>query len=195
MRKEMNISPEAFEKFLTWLDPNREAAGMKYEEIRRRLIRILVCRGCTAGEELADETINRVIGKMPGLADSYIGDPAIYFYGVVRKVHHEWLKVSRVPHPLPPPAPDSPEQKEQEYGCLDSCMNQLTAENRELILEYYKEERHAKIVHRKELAEKLGIAVNALRIRAHRIRADLQECVENCLAGAIANETFRGIVH
>ena len=44
-----------------------------------------------------------------------------------------------------------------------------------------KEDKHAKIVHRKELAGRLGIAVNALRIKAHRIRVSLQVCVENCL--------------
>src|SRR6266404_41869 len=76
---------------------------------------------------------------------------------------------------------DPPEQKEREYECLERCMKVLTPGNRELMLEYYKEEKHAKIVHRRELATRLGVAVNALRIRAYRIRAGLQGCVENCL--------------
>ena len=37
----------------------------------------------------------------------------------------------------------------------------------------------------KMLAEELGIAPNALRIRAYRIRAALQECVEACIERAI----------
>ena len=179
MRKQWDINQDAFDRFLIWLDPDRDQAGAKYEEIRRRLIRIFVCRGCATGEELADETINRVIRKMQELADSYTGDPALYFYGVARNVHLEHVKKN--PAALPLPLPDPPEQKEQEYNCLERCMNVLTLENRRLMLEYYKEERHAKIVHRKELAAQLGIAVNALRIRAHRIRAGLQVCVENCL--------------
>jgi DNA-directed RNA polymerase specialized sigma24 family protein len=60
-------------------------------------------------------------------------------------------------------------------------MNQLTPESRELVLEYYPEEKQAKIDRRKELADRLGIAVNALRIRAHRVRASLQECLFACI--------------
>lgn len=179
MRTRWDITQDAFDNFLTWLDPDREQAGTKYEDIRRRLIKIFTCRGCSTGEELADETINRVIRRTQDLVDSYTGDPALYFYGVARNVHLEHVKKN--PLPLPLPAPDPPEQKEQEYNCLERCMNVLTPENRGLVLEYYKEDKQAKIVHRKELAAQLGIAVNALRIRAYRIRAGLQGCVESCL--------------
>ena len=56
-----------------------------------------------------------------------------------------------------------------------------------VILEYYREEEHSKIDHRKELAQQLGIALNALRIQACRIRASLQECVFECLKQAEAS--------
>jgi DNA-directed RNA polymerase specialized sigma24 family protein len=174
-----DITQDAFDHFLTWLDPDREKAGRKYEDIRRRLIKIFACRGCSASEDLADETINRVIRKSQELADSYTGDPALYFCGVARNVHLEYVKKN--PVWLPVPAPDPPEQKEREYRCLERCMEVLTQPNRELVLEYYKEEKHEKIVHRKELASRLGVAVNALRIRAYRIRASLLVCVENCI--------------
>lgn len=179
MRTKWEISQDAFDKFLAWLDPDREQAGTKYETIRRKLIKIFVCRGCTSGEELADETINRVIRKVPEFAASYTGDPAAYFCGVARNVHLEHLK--KKPAPGPMPVVDPPDQKEIEYECLERCMNKLAPDNRELMLEYYQEEKQAKIDRRKELAARLGIAVNALRIRAHRIRVSLQTCVENCL--------------
>jgi DNA-directed RNA polymerase specialized sigma24 family protein len=60
-------------------------------------------------------------------------------------------------------------------------MDKLTPDNKRLILEYYQEEKKLKIDNRKELAIKLGIPLNALRIRAHRIRTILQECVQNCI--------------
>jgi hypothetical protein len=65
-------------------------------------------------------------------------------------------------------------------------MEKLTLENRKLLLDYYREEKRAKIEYRRQLAEQMGIAVNALRIRAYRIRASLQKCVEDCLQGAAA---------
>jgi len=81
---------------------------------------------------------------------------------------------------LPLPEANS-EEVEREFRCLERCMELLTPDNRALVLQYYHEEKKAKIDHRKLLAKKLGIAVNALRIRAYRIRATLLECVQNCL--------------
>ena len=65
-------------------------------------------------------------------------------------------------------------------------INPTSAANRKLVLEYYRGEKKAKIDHRRSLAEQYGIALNALRIRAHRIRAALQECVETCIKQATA---------
>jgi DNA-directed RNA polymerase specialized sigma24 family protein len=88
-----------------------------------------------------------------------------------------------------PPLPDpktAADESDLEYQCLDRCVEKLTPENRDLVLSYYQEEKHAKIEHRKNLAATLGIAANALRIRAHRIRASLQECVKQCVRQAAA---------
>ncbi|HET9532865.1 MAG TPA: hypothetical protein VFQ92_21095, partial [Blastocatellia bacterium] len=59
-------------------------------------------------------------------------------------------------------------------------LQRLSPDNRELILQYYDKEKGAKIESRKQLAERLGISVNTLRMRALRIREYLQRCVENC---------------
>jgi DNA-directed RNA polymerase specialized sigma24 family protein len=178
-KKEWDLTSEAFEKLLAWLNPDREQAGRKYEEIRRKLIKILTCRGCPCPEELADEAINRVTRKVPDIIENYVGDPALYFYGVAHKVHLESVRKKR--DLVLPPAPDFPEETERDYECLERCMERLTSKSRELVLEYYQEEKQAKINRRRELANRLGIAVNALRIRAHRIRASLQECVFECI--------------
>lgn len=182
MNNKWVLTQEAFDNFLVWLDPNRERAAKKYEEVRRRLIKIFTCRGCPEAEDLADETINRVIRKAQEMTDSYVGDPALYFYGVARNVHLEHVRKTSATLPLPPK--DLPQQKEIESGCLEECMGLLPDEQREWVLEYYKDEKRAKIDHRKEMAFRLGIAPNALRIRMYRIRAGLQDCVVSCLRQA-----------
>jgi hypothetical protein len=63
-------------------------------------------------------------------------------------------------------------------------MDSLSEENRYLLLKYYGAEGGSKIDQRKQLAEELGIAANALRIRAYRIRLGLQQCVEKCIKRA-----------
>jgi|GEM_PF-271977 len=179
MGKQWDITQDAFDRFLTWLDTDRDRAGAKYEDIRRKLIKIFTCRNCAASEELADETINRVIRKIQELADSYEGDRSLYFYGVARNVHLEYVK--RKPIPMLPGASIPAEQKEREDRCLEQCMTLLEVVDRELLLEYYRGERSARIIHRKEMAERRGIAPTALRIRTHRLRGRLQRCVENCV--------------
>ena len=178
-KKEWQISPEAFAKFLNWLNATPDQAGEKYEDIRRRLIKIFVCRGCDCPEDLADETINRVIRKVPEIAENYVGDPALYFCGVARYVHHEYLREK--PDLQPPPPADEPSRPDEEYECLEQCMKSLPTRSRELFLQYYQEDKRAKIELRKQMAEGLGIELNALRIRACRIRAHLQACVLECL--------------
>ena len=184
MNKDWVLTQESFEALLDWLDPNREVAGRKYEEIRLRLIKIFACRGCYEPEDLTDETINRVTNKLREIVATFTGEPARYFYGVANKVHLEYLR--RKPTPPSIVSTESSEEAERQYQCLDRCVSKLTPENRELVMQYYQEEKRAKIEHRKQLADQLGIAVNALRIRAHRIRLFLQDCVQECLNEAAA---------
>lgn len=179
MNKDWFLSQESFDALLDWLDSDREQAGVKYEEIRHRLIKIFTSRGCFEAEDLADETINRVVRKLKEIESEFSGDRARYFYGVANKVHLEHLR-RKLP-PDSPILPDDSKRIELEYRCLEQCIERLTAENRELVLQYYQAEGRAKIEQRKALAEKLGIAPNALRIRAYRIRLSLQECVERCI--------------
>ena len=60
MKKDWELTPQAFNQLLDWIGPDRETAGKRYEEIRLRLIKIFTARGCHIPEELADETFNRV---------------------------------------------------------------------------------------------------------------------------------------
>ena len=76
MNKNWSLSQEAFDALLDWLDPDREQAGMKYEQIRSRLIKIFTGRGCVDAEELADETINRVTRKLKEIQEEFTGDRA-----------------------------------------------------------------------------------------------------------------------
>jgi len=184
MKKEWVLTQESFDALLAWLDPDREAAGRLYEEIRKRLIKIFTCRGCLDAEDLADETINRVTTKLDEITATYLGDPARYFYAVGNNIHHEYLRRKR--EPAPPPMVANEETDQIEYDCLERCMEKLTPLNRDLVLKYYQDEKRTKIDNRRKLAEQLGIAANALRIRAHRIRASLQDCVLMCVREAAA---------
>jgi DNA-directed RNA polymerase specialized sigma24 family protein len=185
MNKDWTLTQEALDRLLAWLDPDRERAGARYEAIRARLIKVFTCRGCHEAEELADETINRVTSRLFDIGERYQGDPALFFYGVAKRVYQEYGgRRFKFTEPLPDSlaAPGS-ESVEAEYACLEACMEQLPRPQRDLVLRYYRDDKRAKIEGRRKLAESLGIAPNALRIRAHRIRAALHDCVRACLEG------------
>jgi RNA polymerase sigma factor (sigma-70 family) len=191
------LTEDSLNRLLDWLDANRDSAGRKYEDIRRRLMQLFVCRGCFEADQLTDKTIDRVAKKVPQIADTYSGDPALYFYGVARKVHMEYLrKQQQSARVLPPPPDVNSEEVEEDHACLERCMEDLTPDNRVLVLNYYREEKQSKIDHRRELAARLGIGLNALRLRVFRIRADLQKCVTDCLEkGPQRNTLSDNVIH
>ncbi|HKR14058.1 MAG TPA: hypothetical protein VJT15_18490 [Pyrinomonadaceae bacterium] len=174
-----DITKDEFECLLQWLDPDREKAGLKYEEIRHNLLDIFLWRGFSDAEELADETINRVTRKFPELKDSYEGDPSHYFYGVAKKVALEAQK-RKDKHPVAPPLALHPNPNEREVmmRLLDECLTELSADNRHLILGYYKGERTAKINNRKQLGNELRLSQIMMRQRVHRLRTKLKAMLE-----------------
>lgn len=177
-RKDVGLTQEIFEQLLAWLDEDRDLAGKKYEEIRFQLINLFIARGCLISEELADKTIDRVARKVKDIADTYVGNPALYFYGVAKMVHLEYVR-SR-PFVLPSLPSQSEKDTEQRYECLGLCVDKLSSANRELILAYYGEA-HSNEEQRRNLAARMGFEPNALWVRAHRIREKLRRCVIECL--------------
>jgi len=173
------LQQDEFDRVLKWLDPDSEQAGLTYEKIRWRLVAILAARGCSCPEELADETIDRVARRVIDIQDSYVGDKATYFLGVLNNVHHEYLK--RPMMPRPPEPDDDVEAKERVHICLEKCLNKLSTNSRRMIEQYYAEDKRAKIDLRKRIAAELGIGLSTLRLRALRIREKLQTCIEQCL--------------
>jgi DNA-directed RNA polymerase specialized sigma24 family protein len=182
----------AFERLLSALDPDRERAGAKYELIRRQLVRLFECRGYPHAEELADQTIDRVARKLAEGEDIRAGDPALYFYGVGRNVLRESWRGAGHERQLVDPGrlaaagdegvvADSP--TERRLACLEECLNALPADDRDLILWYYQRGERVLIRARQELAARLGIGLNALRLRVHRVRERLGTCARRCLEG------------
>ncbi len=157
----------------------------RFEELRSRLIRIFARRGCSIPEDLADETVSRVVAKLPEIAPTYEGDPVRFFHAVARNVY---LEYTRRPRTVPiddnldwrAPRGDEASSSEVKYECLESCMGTLSRDDRWLIGEYYRHRKGAKIDNRKALAAQLEIGMNALRIKACRIRRRLQECAFEC---------------
>lgn len=168
-----------FEAMLTWLDSDRDQAGEKYETIRHGLIEVFRCRGCWGPEDLADETINRVARKVKDIVMTYSGDPAHYFFGVAKNLLREYYR--RTSRKAPVIQATRSNDVEERHRCLDECMDQLRADHRTLILEYFSMEKQRRIDNRKELGRGLNTTPQALRVRVYRIKETLAICVKRCV--------------
>jgi DNA-directed RNA polymerase specialized sigma24 family protein len=187
-RRQWDLTPKAFDQFLSLLDLDRDRAGESYEALRRNLIQLFIWRGCRDPESHADETINRVIRKID--EGEEVRDVIAYAHGVARRLLLEVFKKQereQIGIDDLPPLVAQPEEQDDETGvlCLRRCLNRLPEESRQLIVLYYQGEKSAKIENRKRLAEGLSVTLGALRYRAFDLRQRLQGCIERCMGREI----------
>jgi len=193
--KDREPSPTGFHLLLTALDVDSETAGMKYENLRIKLIKYFERRSFSGADEAADIVINRVTHK---LADGeQVANVCGYALGVARFYA---LELGRGPEfvsagsdddqedgrsdpienlPAPEAAEDDPQVQAKEIRLvqLDSCIEQLPKNKRELILWYFEAEGPDKVEERERLAERLGLTRLALRIQVSRVRSQIEKCM------------------
>jgi DNA-directed RNA polymerase specialized sigma24 family protein len=187
------LTPDAFERLLSSFDANREIAGQKYENTRRKLLEFFDARGSHTPDVHADETLNRVARKI--IEGEVIENINKYCYGVAKFL---WMEASRGRNKEPisldenytystvPGDVEKQEQirneREQKLKCFEECLHKLPEETRLFIVEYYQEENGLKIEKRKQQAARLKTTPNALRLRASRLRRELGTCIKSCLS-------------
>lgn len=179
--RQNQVSVEHFDSLLEWLDPDRERAGEKYQTIREGLIKIFIWKRCSDAESLADETLNRVILRVPEVRQTYSGEPALYFYGVAKQVFAEHIRARGVEQAAPVPDNQKTTDIEKMNGCFERCFSNLSPSSRELVMNYYSEKRTKKQSSRENMAEQLDVSASQLRARVYRIRQALITCIQSCL--------------
>jgi DNA-directed RNA polymerase specialized sigma24 family protein len=171
------INAANFGQLLSWLGPDSEAAGRKYEDIRGRLIVMFRARRCVFAEDLADATFERVAQKLAYLTELFTGDPALYIYGVAKKIYLEYQRKIRAAPTnsdfFYQPSADN-EELENMLLRLDEALSAIPKSDRELILSYYSGSKRNKIIQRRALAQQFGVRPNALRLRVFRIRREIK---------------------
>jgi len=172
---------------LKLLAEDREEAGLRYEQFRRRLVKFFEWRGSLTPEEHADETLNRTARKL--VEGVVINDLSNFVGGVARRLIFEMLEqrereqkaLGKLSEPVALIEIEDDDEQDPRLDCFRSCLNELPQDQRNLIIDYYREDEHKRIQQRKVLADKLGTPLNALRIRARRLRAQLDKCITNCM--------------
>ena len=187
MVRNLATPSDGLEEILDWLNPDREVAATMFVQLQHDIARIVKWRGCADPEGLTDEVFDRVARKVHELRQTFAGDPRLYFHAVANNLVKEDFKRSKrhvsleeIDSDLPQQIVANDDQAAEIEECLDSCLEELSSDKRELILEYYAREKQAKIDYRHELAQQLGISVETLRVRVYRIRLSIEECIDRC---------------
>jgi DNA-directed RNA polymerase specialized sigma24 family protein len=192
VQDELVLTQVAFTRLLEWLDDGADSHGETYLEMRRRLVSYFDRRNRPFADELADTTLNRIGKTLEKSGSIAVTPPARYCYVVARFVLLEDIRRERrhiqvdegrtadsFAHGFTRGG-DDVSLREQRLACLERCLQTLTPEQRELAVEYYRDTKREKIERRREMAKRLGITMNALGIRAWRIRSALETCVNAC---------------
>jgi len=149
-----------------------------YARLHAKLGAFFRWRGAHDHDALADVVLDRVARRLTS-------DPeppkyaAPFALGVARLV---WLEQGRVDarrvdaEGLEAPAPEPDD--DSHLQALQRCLGGLTADERKIVLAYYTSTTgRERIDGRQALAERLGVTLNSLRVRAFRVRARLEACV------------------
>ena len=167
------------------MDPDREPASRAYEALRNKLVDYFDWRGATSPDAMADETLDRIAKKLN--EGEVVEHVSAYTYGIARRVLQEaHRRTSRertafrfLEHDTPPTAAE----EDARLPCLKQCLQQLSEENRRIIMAYYDGEGRAHLSERKAVAERFKLSYAALKTRAHRVRGLLEDCLRQCVEG------------
>jgi DNA-directed RNA polymerase specialized sigma24 family protein len=189
-----DLTAAKFERLLLRLDPNRDQAAEKYEEIRWKLIKFFQWGACVDAEDLVDETFNRVGEKLESDNEG-IHDVTAFVWGVAKNIRQEALrresKIVRLPDlpgaeehfPSPRVADGEVVESHGRLKCLRRCIQHFSAGDRRLLLKYHAP-RGRRGEGRRRLAQETGLTMLALRVRVNRLRFKLEQCIKECLASS-----------
>lgn len=177
-----------FVQLLAWLDDGADSQGERYLEIKQRLLAYVDRRNRPAPDLLVDETLDRIARTLEEDGQIRVTPPARYCFVIARYVLLEDLRRAKRYIPLDetrsqPPAGrrrEEDDDRSRALACLDRCLDRLKPQDKALIVEYYRDAKKARIDRRRDLAAARDLTMNALAIRAWRLRSGLEACVTGC---------------
>lgn len=181
------LTAEELKALLAWLDPDPDKAGEEYVKLFDQLARYFDWKGCRHPAEQVDETFNRVARRILADGPPAVEDPYSFCHGFASLILKEyWRRIEREqqhlekepPTPSPDPEPEDEDRQRARLAALGDCLRRLPVEDQELLRRYYEYEGEGRIRHRRQLAQKRGTTLNALRIQAHRVRRKVITCLK-----------------
>lgn len=187
------LTSESFELLLKQLHSDRDEAARIYVSLYDKLVRYFEWRASNMSDSYADETMNRIARRIE--LGATITNFQSFMFGVARKVVMEALKErekeQKLLDHLSHTEPDHPcTHREYLLARIEASLLMIPPTGRRLLIEYYAtgDDKNRKL--RRELAQREGISLNALRIRVYRLRVILETYVKADLDNAYQRESI-----
>jgi DNA-directed RNA polymerase specialized sigma24 family protein len=173
---EPNFGQTAFDKLFQLLEPKAQSIEEGFQQCRFKLLKFFAWRRCEDPENLADETVNRLLKNVAAGQEILADKPYSYVYAIASHVFMEYLRAKKKSGVIID-IDDMQEMAVPEVvdDCQKQCLEQLSNEKRELLARYYLDDDQ-----RDDIAEEQGLSLNALRLQVHRIKHGLRRCCEDC---------------
>lgn len=173
---ESNFDQTILHRLFQLLEPAAPSVEEGFRQCRFKLIKFFAWRRCEDPDNLADETISRLLKNVRAGQEISADNPYSYVYAIAVNVFKEYLRAKKkaallvdmdnVREAVVLPATDD---------CKRHCFDQLPSDKRELLLRYYQDDDE-----RDAIAGEQGLSLNALRLQVHRIKQGLKRCYEDC---------------
>jgi DNA-directed RNA polymerase specialized sigma24 family protein len=170
-----DLDKPVFERLFLLLEPGAQSTDAGFRRCRHKLVKFFAWRQCADPDDLADETISRLLKNIGRGLQISSNNPYSYVYAIAGNVFREYTRsrgklvslgtLEEVREPTVPDAID------ESYAY---CLGQLEPAQRELLREYYLENNQPE-----DVAQKHKLSLNALRLQIHRIKLSLRRCKDN----------------
>ena len=152
--------------------------GAAYQRLHARLVSYFATKGAADPGALADLTFDRLALKLVR-APIVVHKPASYLVAMARLVWLEQVKVEVVQRQKLCDyeavwADDETGECDRRAAVLARCLDELSSDDRTLLLAYYQSTGDARIAGRHALTQRLGVSCTALRMRVSRLRAQVR---------------------
>lgn len=178
-------SKNEFDILLGWLSADREEAERLYMNLRQRLVYMF--HFFDDREDLADEAIDRALKNIKNDKVDFSGNPVHYIFRIATYMKFEESRKKKkyqLDEAVNEPAASSEDNgfPEDLYQIIEKCLEELSAENKELFLEYtFPPEHLTAKEHREQVSQKKNISISMLRVKIYRIREILRNCADGKL--------------
>jgi DNA-directed RNA polymerase specialized sigma24 family protein len=188
--------PTAGDRLLSFFDSNPVIAGEKLLRCRQKLIRRFGAERCRDPEDLANETLQRVLDALNKNPQRLTTKVEAFISGFATNIIYESRRssiykedplddISPAHEPRTKPLDElliACSEQEELRLCLKKCLDELLASERETLIRYYDTEHGDKLKEvRGRMALSLGFTSSQLRKRAFNLRTKLGTAIKTCL--------------